>query len=69
MLSSVRSMPRVVRFLVLAVLAGATAGHGPTASAAPIPTLSCTPPAAEPEIAALARALRYNLPLIYEYVY
>ncbi|MGA2125106.1 MAG: DUF6531 domain-containing protein, partial [Xanthobacteraceae bacterium] len=32
-------------------------------------TLSCTPPAAEPEIVALARALQYNWQLIYEYVY
>jgi RHS repeat-associated protein len=32
-------------------------------------TLSCTPPAAEPEIVALARALQYNWQLIYGYVY
>jgi transglutaminase-like putative cysteine protease len=32
-------------------------------------TLSCTPPAADPEIAALARALNYDLNTIYEYVY
>ncbi|MFE0758996.1 DUF6531 domain-containing protein [Inquilinus sp. NPDC058860] len=36
---------------------------------AAVPTLSCTPPGAEPEIAALARALNYNLNQIYEYVY
>ena len=33
------------------------------------PSLSCTPPVADPEISALARALNYNLPQIYEYVY
>jgi RHS repeat-associated protein len=32
-------------------------------------TLSCTPPAAEPEIVALARALQYDWQLIYGYVY
>ncbi len=32
-------------------------------------TLSCTPPAADPEIVALARALQYNWQLIYGYVY
>jgi RHS repeat-associated protein len=32
-------------------------------------TLSCTPPADEPEIVALARALQYNWQLIYGYVY
>jgi len=31
--------------------------------------LSCTPPAADPEIASLARALNYNIAQIYEYVY
>src|SRR5215471_17999441 len=34
-----------------------------------IRTLSCTPPATDPEIAALARGLNYDLILIYEYVY
>ena len=38
-------------------------------AAAGVTTLSCTPPATDPEIAALARALNYNLGLIYEYVY
>ena len=32
-------------------------------------SLSCTPPAAAPEIAELARALKYDPDLIYEYVY
>jgi RHS repeat-associated protein len=32
-------------------------------------TLSCTPPAADPEIVALARSLQYNWQLIYEFVY
>jgi len=32
-------------------------------------TLSCTPPAAEPEIRALARALNYDVNRIYEYIY
>ncbi|MEQ1967456.1 putative toxin [Xenorhabdus nematophila] len=32
-------------------------------------TLACTPPPADPEIRDLARALNYNLDLIYEYVY
>ncbi|UTD26543.1 RHS repeat-associated core domain-containing protein [Bradyrhizobium sp. WD16] len=31
--------------------------------------LTCTPPAADPEIRSLARALNYDLNLIYEYVY
>jgi hypothetical protein len=40
------------------------------ALAAPsVTALTCTPPATDPEIAALARALNYNLSLIYEYVY
>lgn len=30
---------------------------------------SCTPPAADPEIVALARALKYDPSLIYEYIY
>jgi RHS repeat-associated protein len=34
-----------------------------------VPTLSCTPPATDPEIASLARALSYDLNLIYEYIY
>lgn len=37
--------------------------------AAPLPTLTCTPPSTDPEIAALARSLRYDMSLIYEYVY
>jgi len=32
-------------------------------------TLNCTPPADDPEIVALARALKYDARLIYEYVY
>jgi len=32
-------------------------------------TLGCTPPPADPEIAALARALDYNIQNIYEYIY
>jgi RHS repeat-associated protein len=34
-----------------------------------VTTLSCTPPATDPELAALARALNYDFSLIYEYVY
>ncbi|WP_233840761.1 DUF6531 domain-containing protein [Dyella sp. 2HG41-7] len=51
------------------VIAAGSASYAPATVAAPLPTLTCTPPAAEPEIAALARALEYNLGLIYEYVY
>ncbi|GAB2591712.1 RHS repeat-associated core domain-containing protein [Dyella jejuensis] len=42
--------------------------YTPPAQAA-VPALTCTPPPAEPEMASLARALEYNLSLIYEYVY
>jgi len=45
------------------------ATYSAQAQAAPLPTLTCTRPAADPEIAALARSLEYNLGLIYEYVY
>jgi hypothetical protein len=44
------------------------ASHQSHAQTSP-PTLSCTPPAADPEIATLARALNYNFDQIYEYVY
>lgn len=39
------------------------------AQPASVRTLTCTPPAADPEIKALARALNYHPNLIYEYVY
>lgn len=55
---------------VVAVAAAlGTAAYAPPAQAAPLPALTCSPPVADPEIAALARALQYNLNLIYEYVY
>ena len=62
---------RVVKFLsvlVLALLFNFTAAHEARAQAG-VTTLSCTPPAADPEIAALARALNYNISQIYEYIY
>lgn len=40
-----------------------------SANATALPNPTCSRPAAEPEIAALARALKYDLSLIYEYVY
>ncbi|MGK9171323.1 hypothetical protein KXR53_33840 [Inquilinus limosus] len=63
-----RAMIRPLSFVVVAFALLMAAGASRQAEAA-VPTLSCTPPAAEPEIAALARALNYNLFQIYEYVY
>lgn len=68
-----RALSRLKHHAMAAVAATAAAmgstSYAPPAQAAPLPTLTCTPPAADPEIAALARALQYNLNLIYEYVY
>ncbi|MEH2500324.1 RHS repeat-associated protein [Bradyrhizobium sp. AZCC 1678] len=58
---------RVVFGAVLATMAFFT-NHQSHAQTSP-PTLSCTPPAADPEIATLARALNYNFVQIYEYIY
>src|SRR5262249_29743112 len=56
-----------------ALVGAGAAGLSRLASAIVTPaaaqTLSCTPPFDDPEIVALARALGYSLPLIYEYVY
>ena len=41
----------------------------PVHAASIVTPLTCTPSATDPEIAALARALNYDLDLIYEYVY
>jgi hypothetical protein len=52
--------------------AGRSAGRGLSSALVPgaaAQSLSCTPPADDPEIVSLARALGYSLPLIYEYVY
>src|ERR1700722_12931092 len=64
-------MRRVSLILSLILLVWGGFGWGPEeAHAAPgVTSLSCTPPATDPEIAALARALNYSLPQIYEYVY
>jgi RHS repeat-associated protein len=61
---------RVIKFLpalILALLFNFTA-HEARAQVG-VTTLTCTPPATDPEIAALARALNYNLSQIYEYIY
>jgi RHS repeat-associated protein len=63
-----RAVIRPLSFVVVALALLAMAGGGREAQAA-VPTLSCTAPTAEPEIAALARALNYDLNQIYEYVY
>jgi hypothetical protein len=56
---------------IFALLAAVFAVYAaPEAKAQPgVTTLNCTPPAADPEIAGLARALNYNFVQIYEYVY
>src|SRR5262252_10886222 len=57
--------------VVIAVLIGFfvnVAAHEARAQAG-LTTLTCTPPPADPEIAALARALNYDLVQIYEYIY
>jgi YD repeat-containing protein len=68
-----RVLSRLKHQLIAAVVAAAaatgTTSYAPSAQAAPLPVLTCTPPATDPEIGALARALQYNLNLIYEYVY
>lgn len=58
---------RLLPVLILALLFNFTA-HEARAQAG-VTTLSCTPPPADPEIAALARALNYNFDQIHEYVY
>src|SRR5215467_4267999 len=58
---------RLVSVLILALFLGFT-GQEARAQAG-VTTLSCTPPAADAEIAALARALNYDPLLIYEYIY
>src|SRR5215813_13694323 len=58
---------RLVSVLVLALFLGFT-GQEARAQAG-VTTLSCTPPATDPELAALARALNYDPLLIYEYIY
>ncbi|MFE0754621.1 RHS repeat-associated core domain-containing protein [Inquilinus sp. NPDC058860] len=63
-----RAVIRPLSFVVVALALLAAAGGGREAQAA-VPALSCTPPAAEPEIAALARALNYDPFSIYEYIY
>lgn len=66
------SCGRLMLAFVLAITSFVTAFLIPTepVRAAPgVVTLSCTPPAADPEIAELARALNYNLSQIYEYIY
>jgi RHS repeat-associated protein len=61
---------RFLKVLPVLILSLFFAFTGQEASAAPgVTTLSCTPPAADPELASLARALNYNLIEIYEYVY
>ncbi|MBY3328764.1 RHS repeat-associated core domain-containing protein [Rhizobium laguerreae] len=65
-------LERMILALILAVgsFASASLVAPRSANAAPgVVTLSCTPPAADPEIAGLARALNYNMQQIYEYVY
>src|SRR5215471_1443979 len=58
---------RLVSVLILALFLGFT-GQEARAQAG-VTTLSCTPPATDPELAALARALNYDPLLIYEYIY
>lgn len=55
--------------LVLSAMIAAPIKASAQAAKPPIRQLSCTPPAADPEIADLARALNYDLKLIYEYIY
>ncbi len=57
-------------FLTMVSFAGAMMSASTPVHAAPgVTSLTCTPPAADPEIAELARALNYNISQIYEYVY
>jgi hypothetical protein len=55
--------------LICCALVGVMFSAEPAKAESGIKTLSCTPPAADPEISELARALNYDLNLIYEYVY
>ncbi|GLQ98035.1 RHS repeat-associated core domain-containing protein [Dyella mobilis] len=64
----IRILPQAIVAALLCAVGAGTSIYAPSAQAA-LPALTCTPPPAEPEIAALARSLEYNLSLIYEYVY
>jgi hypothetical protein len=69
------SAPLVLKAVLAVFLAITTVALGllvpvrPSIAAPGITALTCTPPATDPEITALARALNYNFDLIYEYVY
>lgn len=54
---------------VIAVLLSSLLAAAPARAAPGATTLSCTPPAADPEIKELARSLNYDLSLIYEFIY
>jgi RHS repeat-associated protein len=64
----IRTLPQSIIAALLCAAGVGTSSYAPPVRAA-LPALTCAPPSAEPEIAALARALEYNLNLIYEYVY